>query len=147
MSQDSNNLIFLTLDKIHRLSSPKVSMWPGGNKYSYIPFLPFRFEGEAPGNLIYEKLKEVIRTFEGNIKWIMLDNKPPGKNYIIKPELAASFKLDRILRKEVVVDFLDEEAYYLLIDKAVEDIPALARHIEEKFTSTITTTHTRETLE
>jgi hypothetical protein len=127
--QEGSRLIFEVLSEIQPIETALVSMWSLSNKYARIPFLRFRFKGFTKDDIIYERLKNIIDNYSGKIRWC-LTTRDDVLNYILLPEAFEKYLLEHtsIYKEQVLKEFTEKE-YNDLIDKAIGDVPSLAKYI------------------
>lgn len=130
-----STLIFITIDNISEISSSRASMWSKVDRYAHVPVFRFRLKNHENKDDIYDGIKGSIASFKGNFSWTMSKHDSPKSLFIIAPSIyiAKLLKDKRIYSKE---DFLNEmslQDYENMVDKAIEDVPLLASHINKFF--------------
>lgn len=110
-------------------------MWSISDKYSYPPFFRFVFKHAPQKDNVYENLKDVILKFKGELLWEMIFNPEKGQNYFILPKAFSPFifRNNFNYEKTSFLDFLSKEEYENTIDKAISDVPNLAKFIYDQF--------------
>lgn len=131
----ANRLMFITLDKIRKIGTPLVSMWAINNRYARPPFFRFRFKDTPYEDVIYKKLSEIIKGFNGNLEWEMIHDEKKSASYFVSPKPFSSFifKDNFKYTKQRFLDFLPLADYESAIDKAILDIPDLTKYITEQY--------------
>jgi hypothetical protein len=130
-----NELMAFTISKIALCDQIRLQMFHMDNIYYDSPIFVWRFNAKVKGlDNLYLKLGECIKSFNGNLNWIMyrgtrLDGRPL-KNYAIEPIFIYEIRKshDRLNTGKIL-----EKGYKELIFKAVEDIEPLCKHIEKSF--------------
>ena len=124
-----NRLIFETIETIAPIETSRVSMFDLDDKYKYPPFFRFRFKNKQKDDKIYEKIKNAIICFEGNLRWKLV-TKNESKNFIILPSIVDIDEMDQILfQRENYISLFGEILYKKKIDECIADIPKLAEVI------------------
>ncbi|AZB28458.1 hypothetical protein [Chryseobacterium balustinum] len=127
-----NTLIFEILNKISKIRTAKVSMFPLDDTYGHPPFLRFGFSLADETELI-SILKKIISEFEGNLRWLIIRN-PDSKNCILIPEIFEKISSEgQFYKKNFWVKQFGEDTYKRYIDFSLEDIPKLSEHIKKGF--------------
>ncbi|RFM33181.1 hypothetical protein [Chitinophaga silvisoli] len=131
----NNRIIFETLSQIRPIETALVSMWPLDNKYARIPFLRFRFKDIKKGDQLYLKLEEVISNYQGKIRWkLVVVSNEDVFNYILLPEIFASFFLEkRLTKKGDYLTIWTEMEYNDIIDSVISDVQDLANYMKQFF--------------
>ena len=130
-NNDVNSLLFLTLNNISEIGTPKVSMWSISDRYAYPPYCSFKFKNHD--QRVYDKLQLIIEGFEGHFQWGMKKHDHPASSYIIAPLKY----LDRLMvdNRDSIKDFFLKEMtmveYEKMIDAVINEIPILADHISQ----------------
>lgn len=130
-----NRLLFETLDRVRQLESPKVSMWAIDNRYAYPPYLRFRFKNTSPEDNIYKLLSDIVLKFQGSLKWQIIHDENRSTNFLILPLVFSRFLSEANLTYEMksFLKFMSQDAYESYVDKAISDVPNLAKFIEEQY--------------
>lgn len=126
---DINRLIFLTLNSISEIVTPKVSMWSLSNKYAYPPYFSFKFKQND--QRLYERLQGAIRDFKGHFQWEMQKFDHPASSYVIAPlQYINKFHVENgeEIRGVLLKDMALVE-YERMIDAVINEVPALSDHI------------------
>jgi hypothetical protein len=130
-----NSLIFETLNKIRKLESPLISMWALNDKYASPPYLSFRFKDTSNDDAIYKTIAEIVKEYKGNLQWEVIHEESKSISFFILPNSFATFFFEDsfIFEKESFMKFLSFTEYKDVIDKAISDVPDLARFIAERY--------------
>ncbi|MCR4678982.1 MAG: hypothetical protein K5679_09515 [Lachnospiraceae bacterium] len=111
----------------------RFNMYLEDDVYRNIPMLVFRVQNSCSINLI-NRLKECVDTFNGKLNWKLFKN-PLSKNgnYIITiSELETLYKECYAGRAEYnPIEFFGMDKYKKYCDYAVQDIPNLAKHLDD----------------
>jgi len=130
-----NRLLFVTIDNIKKIGSPKVSTWAPDNKYVQPPCFRFYFKDTVDTDTIYSNMRDIIIQYKGLLEWEMLHDKSKSRSFFILPKQFAPFlfKGGFHFNKDRVISDFPKEEYVSVVDKAILDIPMLAKFIEENW--------------
>ena len=108
-------------------------MMSTGDRYARYPFLRFRFKDKDKNDVIYNKIRDTVKSFKGLLTWEMItfDDVP---NYLIVPTYVYSDRrtMSGDLNEHLIAKY-GENLYRKMIDQAIVDIPNLAKAIKDKF--------------
>ena len=127
--QLANRVLYFTLDKIRKLSTSKINMWDLTDRYSHPPFLRFRFEGIDRNDPIYDRLKKLIESYSGGVRWSIVD-KLEIPNLILLPEVFKEYSIDSLVKRKDILQIFNENNYKRIIDESISDVPQLASYIK-----------------
>lgn len=124
-----DTLVFEALEDIAPIETARVSMFDITDKYSYFPFLRFRFKNKEKEDMVYRKIKDIINGFEGNLKWDLV-TKTESKNFLILPVITRLDKnVSTLDERTYFISLYGEDHYKKKIDDCIDDIPKLAKVI------------------
>lgn len=128
-----NRILFFTLNDICPIATSRISMMSTGDRYARYPFLRFRFKDKDKNDVIYNKIRDTVKSFKGLLTWEMItfDDVP---NYLIVPTYVYSDRrtMSGDLNEHLIAKY-GENLYRKMIDQAIVDIPNLAKAIKDKF--------------
>lgn len=129
---ETKNSIFLTLSKIARIKTSKVSMYSLDDLYAHPPFLRFRFDLIDKSDKCYKILEDIITDFKGSLKWC-LTTKVGTENFIIIPAVFLNYLEKDFYNRKLYDEEFSPNEYKLLVEKSIADIPFLANHISKEY--------------
>ena len=117
----------------------RYNMFSSKNIYKNIPMLIFRLDTSNRAKEI-DDLQKCVSGFEGNDLWkVFRDPLSRKGNYLLTIAIVEKIR-EECRDKDIVYDeknYLGEDKYKSCCEQAVEDIPLLARHINEYFSDKI----------
>lgn len=113
----------------------RFNMYYEQDKYQKIPMLVFRVQKSCP-EVLLAALISCVDKFEGKMKWkVFRDPYTRKENYLLSiselEDLYTQCYLSKIKYNQI--DFFGAERYKNFCDSAIQDIPMLAKYIEENF--------------
>lgn len=130
--QDYSKLIAEIIKKKFPFEQAKLKMYHIDDRYYRIPSLIFRLKETDK----YNEIKVCIERFSGNLKWTLYRYKYSRKdNYVIGPLILYEIERDYLGNEQIndVKDVLSKDDYQQYCEKAIEDIPLLAKHMQNYF--------------
>ena len=113
----------------------RYNMFSSNNIYKNIPVLVFRLDTSNEDTKI-EKLEKCVTDFKGKCSWKVFRN-PMSRNgnYLLTITIVENIRKECRDKKKVYDerDYLGEDRYKLCCEQAIQDIPLLAKHINEYF--------------
>ncbi|OJG55242.1 hypothetical protein RV06_GL002279 [Enterococcus haemoperoxidus] len=109
-------------------------MYQRNDFYYEIPALYFQLVKDKNERGDYEKIKNSVKSFKGNLEWRCGPSAPSRKNYEIIPKIA---RITMDNQKSSYDDYLnyknltDQETFERICDLAIEDIPNLYEHMKK----------------
>lgn len=130
-----NRLLFLTIDKIKKIGSPKVSTWAIDDRYVRPPCFKFYFKDTVDTDIVYKKIHDLVTSYKGLLEWEMLHDESKSRSFFILPKPFASFVFKDEFRigMDGLANKFSKEEYVQLVDNAIIDIPMLAKFIENNW--------------
>ena len=113
----------------------RYNMFSSNNIYKYIPLLVFRLDTSNEDTKI-EKLEKCVASFKGKSSWkVFRDPLSRKGNYLLTIAIVESIRKECVSKKKVYneQDYLGKDRYKLCCERAIQDIPLLAKHIDEYF--------------
>ena len=132
MKNDERLVAYILESKIS-LEWIRYNMYDSDDIYRNIPILVFRFD-ETCNESISERLNKVITSFSGIEKWCIFRHPVTRKEtYILSIEQWRDilFTRDKMLLEKKIELFKKSDEYRKCCKGAIEDIPLLAKYIEE----------------
>lgn len=131
-NKDYSVLIAQTLNRNFSFEQAKLKMYHDDDIYYRIPRLVFRLKEKNS----YGEIKKCIESFDGILKWTLYRYEFSRlDNHVIAPSIL--YELERnYFKTEQKIDekeILPIDEYKSICEKAIEDIPKLAEHIQKYF--------------
>lgn len=135
MEQNAEKIIGKIIYNYFSVEWIRFNMYLSENIYTNIPVLVFRLREDVVKEQVKE-LKECVANFEGEMKWKVFKN-PLSKtgNYLLTIAIMEEIRKE-CYEKGIIYNerkILGIEKYKLYCERAVHDIPLLAKHIEYYF--------------
>lgn len=132
MNKEYETIIGKMLKEYVPIEWMRYKMFHVDDVYSSIPMLVFRLEQKDDK---FDMLLKCIDNFKGNARWEIFRNPYTRKeNYLLTVSEVKQMYQEEKEKLMYQKDFFGDE-YIEICDKALSDIPGLARHIEKWFTS------------
>lgn len=120
-----NQLLAYVMAKIKPFEWVAIDMFHEEKPFLYPPSFSWRYH-DCEEN-IYAEIFECIHRFKGNVEWTMYK---VTRNYTIEP---SQIHIIRLTEGSSKLEGVLTEQYSDFVGKAIEDVPMLCAHIEEKF--------------
>lgn len=123
---ETNRMIYMSLNSIgYEIETSRINMYSIENRYSYSPFFRFRFKKIEKNDPIYDKIKLIINSFEGNLKWDMITHESTS-NFIIIPKVFSDVNNLSYNNRDYYSEKYTKEKFEELIDLSINDIKGLS---------------------
>lgn len=127
-------IIGMYFKEVLPLAQCRYNMYYTEDIYYRIPQLVYRLSNDIENQEIYNIIKKCIESFEGNLKWTEFESLYNKKvfNHSIAPLSLYNMQKENFIVNKCLSEkeYFGEERYQLLCEKAIEDIPALYKHIK-----------------
>ncbi|MEA9414464.1 hypothetical protein [Flavobacterium sp. PL02] len=125
-NSETNRMLYISLNSIgYEIETSRINMYSIENRYSYSPFLRFRFKKIEKNDSIYSKIKLVINSFEGNLKWDMITHENTS-NFIIIPKVFSDVNNLSYNNRDYYSKKYTKEKFEELVDLSINDINELS---------------------
>ena len=118
------------MSKIASFSWVRYDMFLKDNIYECPPIFCWRYARDIDEK-VYQKISGCVSSFQGQVKWVMnkstVMDGSPGRNYMIEPEFIREIYQKNGINK---LPEILEANYKEELQKAIEDVVPLAKHIE-----------------
>ena len=126
-----NMLFYYALSKSEFvIDSSSPTIFRDINNFLIPPFFRFRYKNVDKSDLIYHKIAFAIDAFEGHLDWCLSSNEE-SSNYLIIPEVFKDYlDIPKAFYSDYIINNIGSELYNDYINKSIEDIPKLAKVLE-----------------
>ncbi|WP_321383573.1 hypothetical protein [uncultured Enterococcus sp.] len=113
---------------IRQLRSP---MYIENQPHREVPALYFHLKEDENTEHDYQRIKEAVESFKGNLEWHFGKAYPSRLNYEIVPKIMRG--IDNRYPDKLFKDAVSSELYKEICELAISDIPALYEHMKKSF--------------
>ncbi|MBL1226203.1 hypothetical protein [Enterococcus sp. BWR-S5] len=128
---DNSTLVAYLLTDTFNVKQAKAKMYIEEQPYFKVPALYFHLKEDEHTEHDYQRIKEAVESFKGNIEWHFGKAYPSRLNYEIVPKIM--WEMDNRYPDKLFKDAVSSELYKEICELAISDIPALYEHMKKSF--------------